>query len=206
MPRTRLPETIPAPRLVIRRWRLEDADALSRAVAESLDHLRPWMSWTASEPLTADARATLLRGFERDWESGGDVVYGAWLPNTVGGDTVGGEAVGGPTVVGGTGYRRRPERAALEIGYWVHVEHLGHGLATEMASALTDAAFAMEGVDLVEIHHDRANAASAAVPARLGFTFSGEHPDAVEAPAEVGIDCSWLLHRADWIKRQPAGA
>ena len=187
----RLPESVTAPSLTIRRWRLDDADELSRAVAESLDHLRPWMSWTAQEPLTADARAALLRSFESDWESGGDVVYGAWRHDTV---------------VGGTGYKRRPERSALEIGYWVHVDHLRQGVATEMASALTIAAFTIDGVENVEIHHDRANLASGAVPARLGFTFAGEHPDAVQAPAEVGIDCSWLLHRADWVGRQPSGA
>ena len=54
------------------------------------------------------------------------------------------------------------------------------------------------GIDAVEIHHDRANVRSAAVPRRLGFTFVGEEPDEPEAPGEAGIDCAWRAERAAW--------
>jgi hypothetical protein len=39
-----------AQRLAIRPWQVNDAPALSVAIIESIDHLRPWMSWIASEP------------------------------------------------------------------------------------------------------------------------------------------------------------
>jgi RimJ/RimL family protein N-acetyltransferase len=44
------------------------------------------------------------------------------------------------------------------------------GLVTESTRALVDAAFALPWVDHVEIRCDPANRASAAIPARLGFT------------------------------------
>ena len=56
----------------------------------------------------------------------------------------------------------------------------------------------MSGIERVEIHHDKANTASGAVPRRLGFRFAGERPDGAQAPAELGIDCTWAVSRADW--------
>jgi RimJ/RimL family protein N-acetyltransferase len=86
----------------------------------------------------------------------------------------------------------------LEIGYWVHADHLRRGIATEAARALTEVAFGVDGIERVEIHHDRANVRSRAVPARLGFTFMGESPDGARAPAEDGIDCTWTITASEW--------
>jgi ribosomal-protein-serine acetyltransferase len=159
------------------------------------------MSWAADEPLSAEARAELLLRLEADWESGGDVVYGAFLRATAPGDRAPGDRATG-AVVGGCGFSRRADAGALEIGYWVHAHHLRRGYATEMAASLTDAAFTVDGVERVEIHHDRANRRSGAVPARLGFAFEGERPDAEMAPAEVGMDWSWTVARPQWVSRR----
>jgi len=49
-------------------------------------------------------------------------------------------------------------------------------------------------VDHVEIHHDEANTASAAIPARLGFRKIGKFAVLEpKAPAEVGRDVRWRL-------------
>jgi RimJ/RimL family protein N-acetyltransferase len=91
-------------------------------------------------------------------------------------------------VVGGSGYVRRAGSAALEIGYWVHVAHVGLGYAIRAARLLTTAAFEWTDEPAIEIHHDKANVRSGRVPPRLSFAFMGERPDPVMAPAEVGID------------------
>jgi RimJ/RimL family protein N-acetyltransferase len=54
----------------------------------------------------------------------------------------------------------------------------------------------------VEIHHDKANVASAGVPRRLGYTYVSEQPDEPTAPGEIGIDCTWRVTRSDWLARQ----
>lgn len=185
-PTVKLPGSVRTPRLTLRRWTGADISVMARAITESLDHLRPWMSWAAAEPLSPGARAELVDGFERNFAAGTEVVYGAFFEGVV---------------VGGSGFSVR-DGGILEIGYWLHCDHLGSGYAAEMASALVDAAFEIEGVDRVEIHHDRANLRSGAVPARLGFTFAGERPDPVMAPAETGIDCSWVVRRPDWPRRR----
>jgi ribosomal-protein-serine acetyltransferase len=181
----RLPDQLESSRLLLRQWRREDAEALAGAIATSIDHLRPWMPWIASEPLHIDSRVGLIDRWRLDWEAGGDVVLGAFLTGTI---------------VGGCGLHRRAGADTLEIGYWIHVDHVRCGLATELGATLTTAAFEEPGIEFVEIHHDKANTASAGVPRALGYAFEGERPDEIAAPGEVGIDCSWRVRRDDWAR------
>ena len=66
---TRLPERIEGPDgLLLRRWTVDDADALGQAIAESVEHLRPWMGWVAEdgsvayEPVAGVASRLRCRG------------------------------------------------------------------------------------------------------------------------------------------------
>lgn len=167
----------------MRVWDTADAPVLSEAVERSLEHLRPWMVWAAYEPLALEARVDRLARFRADWASGGDASYGIFVSGQV---------------AGGCGLHRRRGPETLEIGYGVHVDHIGQGLATEVASALTTAAFTVPGIRQVEIHHDRANVRSRAVPRKLGYEYAQEQPDGVTAPAEEGIDCCWVMRRERW--------
>jgi RimJ/RimL family protein N-acetyltransferase len=179
-----LPERIEGSEgLLLRRWVADDAEALGRAVAESVEHLRPWMAWIADEPLPLEDRRALLADWERDWSQGGDVVLGVFVDGRI---------------AGGCGLHRRIGPDGLELGYWIHPAHLRRGLATRVAELLTDAAFALPGITHVEIHHDRANRASAAVPRKLGFEWLGEARDEPEAPAEVGVEWRWRIDKERW--------
>lgn len=156
------------------------------AIEASLDHLRPWMAWVPLEPLSDHDRAELIETWEQDWSAGGDAVYGAFHDGVV---------------VGGCGLHRRRGPDILEIGYWVDVDHVRRGYATELAAGLTAAAFGVEAIERVEIHHDKANVASAGIPRALGFERGRERSDERLAPAEVGIDCAWSITRARWAER-----
>jgi RimJ/RimL family protein N-acetyltransferase len=162
-----------------------DAEHLAVAISASLEHLRPWMAFIAHEPMSLDDRVALIARWDDEWAAGGDVVFGAFL---------------GDVIVGGCGLHRRAGPDTLEIGYWVHADHIGHGYATEIARGLTDAAFGIPGIDRVEIHHDEANVASGRVPARLGFEFAGRRADQVVAPAEVGVDMAWSMRKSAWLR------
>jgi RimJ/RimL family protein N-acetyltransferase len=72
-------------------------------------------------------------------------------------------------VVGGSGLHTRLGEGALEIGYWIRASRVRQGFARETAAALTKLAFAVCGVDRVEIRVDPANEASLGVPRALGF-------------------------------------
>ncbi len=147
------------------------------------------MPWIQVEPQSAENRLALINRWQADWEAGGDVVIGAFLEGEV---------------IGSAGLHRRRGPGVLEIGYWIHLDHIGKGFATEIAEALTTAAFSVDGIDRVEIHHDKANVASGGVPRRLGYTFAGETPDSVTSPGEVGVDCRWLITRDQWAARPVA--
>jgi ribosomal-protein-serine acetyltransferase len=169
--------------LTLRQWAAGDAEILSAAVTENIDHLRPWMPWIASEPLSPQDRLTLIEQWRAEWDRGGDVVIGALLDGVV---------------VGSSGLHRRRGPGVLEIGYWVHRAHIRKGYATEIAKALTTAAFTVAGIDRVEIHHDKANIASSGVPRSLGFALVDETVDSITSPGEVGIDCRWMIERHQW--------
>ena len=174
---------IEAPPILLRPWELDDLVPMAQAIEESIEHLRPWMPWAALEPLSLTDRAALMTSFDAAWDAEEAFGYGMFVDGTP---------------VGGCGLHRRIGAGALEIGYWVHVAWSGQGLATIAAGALVDAAFTLPDVELVEIHHDKANAASRRVPEKLGFVLVAEGPDPVQAPGDCGIECRWRVTRAQW--------
>lgn len=168
--------------LTLRHWEERDAAALNRAVEESVDHLAPWMAW-ASTPMDVEQRREWIREDRRARAAGGgDRIYGLWL---------------GGQIVGGCGFHERVGPGGLEIGYWIHVDFLRRGLATEAVRRLVAIAFDDPAIDRVEIHHDAANAASGRVARAAGFTHVEDRPDAPTAPADTGVERVWRLNRAE---------
>jgi RimJ/RimL family protein N-acetyltransferase len=155
--------TIPGPayriqteRLVLRCWDPRDAPLLQAAIDASLEHLWDWMQWARGEPQDLQTKIGLLRRFRGNFDLGNDFVYGIFNPEE-------------SQVLGGTGFHTQVGKDALEIGYWIHVDFINRGLATETARALTRVAFTVNEVKRVEIHCDSDNVRSAAVPRKLGF-------------------------------------
>jgi len=108
------------------------------------------------------------------------------------------------TILGGTGLHPRIGPGGLEIGYWVRADRTRRGVATAAARLLTAAALRLDGIDRVEIHHDRANTASAAVPRRLGFRFIAACPDEIRAPGDDGVEWQWRMDAQTWAVAQAA--
>lgn len=177
--------------VTVRRWRAKDARPLADAVAASREHLLPWMPWAAARAPTLAERRRQFAQWAGEWRDGGDCVYGIFV---------------GDQVAGGCGLHRRLGRTGLEIGYWLHPHHTGRGVMTTVAALLTDAAFTLPEIEAVEIHHDRANSASAGIPRRLGFAPLPELAREPEAPGEIGIECRWRMTRERWqVRQSPAG-
>ncbi|MFZ4111576.1 MAG: GNAT family N-acetyltransferase [Ilumatobacteraceae bacterium] len=176
------PEPLQVGEYLVRKYELSDAPALVQAVTESLEHLRPWMPWIKFEPQSVGQREELIATWGDAWENRSEFVMGIFL---------------GDRVVGGTGLHLRGDVNTVEIGYWVHVDYIGRGIATQVSQALCEAAFAMwPEIDIVEIVHDEANVASGKVPDRLGFqhVFTGQRQP--EAPGESGVLYRWEKKRA----------
>lgn len=170
-------DEVPAGPVVLRRWRDVDAGAAYRAVADSIEHLAPWMAWAMRGYSVADAAAHLA-SCEQRW--GTDFDYAVIAP--------------GDVVAGSCSLMGRIGAGGFEIGYWVHPDHVGRGYATAGAAALAAEAFRI-GADRVEIVHDVANVRSGAIPRRLGFSEVGRRvPQEERTTAEAGVDVVWRLN------------
>ena len=130
--------------------------------------------------------AALITTWDREWHGGGDVVLGVFLDGTP---------------IGGTGLHRRIGPEGLEIGYWIHADHTRRGYAAEVAAALTDAAFTVDGITRVEIHHDQGNVASQGVPRTLGYEYVTKNAVEAKAPSETGVNCVWVVTKDRWAGR-----
>jgi len=147
-------------RLTIRCYEPADAERLQAAVAKSRGHLMPWMPWAIDEPQDVSHMVQLIRGFRGRFDLGQEFVFGIF-------ERVSGE------LVGECGLHPRCGPGGIEIGYWVRVERIGEGIATEAVAAVTRVAFELERVEFVEINCDPRNERSAAIPRKLGFTREG---------------------------------
>ncbi|MFF8289357.1 GNAT family N-acetyltransferase [Streptomyces sp. NPDC016309] len=166
--------------VTLRRWRGEhDVAAAFLLIEESLEHLRPWMSWVAGHS-EAGTRA-LLATWESRWASGDAYNYAVVVDGTP---------------VGMCQAHRLPGTGGWRAGYWLHPAATGRGIATRATAAVVTEMFALPDVEYVEVAHDLANTPSAAVPRRLGFTeVRRERPARPEAPACSGVEVVWRLDR-----------
>lgn len=165
--------------VLLRQFTATDVDALSDVVTANIEHLRPWMEWAASEPLTNAERSQLISR----WAESNDKNYGLYVDEIL---------------IGVCGLLHRIGVGGVEIGYWLAESQTGRGHMTRAVALLTTLAFSDPTIDRVEIHHDKANTASAGVPRRLGYRLTSEGPDKIKTPAEIGIECIWRMKRADW--------
>jgi RimJ/RimL family protein N-acetyltransferase len=114
------------------------------------------MPWADEEPVPLEDVIERLRGFRARFDRGEDYFYGVFSTDE-------------STQLGAGGLHPRIGYGGTEVGYWIRADRLREGLATELADALTWAALEHGDWERVEIHVDPRNAASLAIPRRLGY-------------------------------------
>ena len=163
-----------------------DLDALMDAFEASFAELSHWLVPFASMP-TREAEADFLAAAEDNFQNDRDH-YGFLALDPEG------------TVVGGASLH--PQGTWAGIGYWAATSRSGRGQTTDVAEALTSAAFAYLDLEAVQIHCDAANHASAAIPARLGYRLIGGHPREIVCPGHTGWGLTWEMRREQWGARR----
>lgn len=180
-------------RLVLRCWEPQDAPALKAAIDASRDHLAPWMPWARGEPADLQATIALIRAWRGKFDLGQDFVYGIFSRED-------------GRVIGSTGLHTRVGSDAREIGYWIHVDHIGHGYATEAAAALTRAGFEIDHVQRIDIRVAVGNERSANVPRKLAYTHEATLRRRDPAPDGTPRDMMLWTVLADEYPGSPAAS
>ena len=163
--------------VTLRRWREQDAPVLHRVVQESMAHLRPWMAWVA-DGYPPEAATAFVASAADEWARGTAFDYAVFVSGRL---------------AGAASLMARVGPGGLELGYWLHPDHVGRGVATRAASLLVAEAF-RTGARRVEIVTDVANTRSAAIPKRLGFRVADRRPPQEPiTPGEDGLDVVWRL-------------
>jgi ribosomal-protein-serine acetyltransferase len=139
---------------LLRRYRLEDLDAIWAAVEEDRDRLGEWMPWIETTRTRDDERIWL----ERVVEAGSLEGCGIWVEGEF---------------AGGIGLMLDPFGFVAEIGYWIRSRYEGRGLVTRACEALIGHAFDALALHRIVIRAGVQNTRSRAIAERLGFTFEG---------------------------------
>ncbi|MGD8385313.1 MAG: GNAT family N-acetyltransferase [Lysobacterales bacterium] len=146
-------------RLLLRCWTRADAPRLRAALDECDDHLRPFIPFMKDEPRSLSQTADWLDTHRLAFACGDYFRYAVF-------------DAAEERLLGENMLLTRIGPGVLEIGYWTHKNAVGRGVASEATSAMVRVAFWIHGVGRVEIRCVPENAASAAIPARLGFRHS----------------------------------
>lgn len=157
---------IETPRTVIRCYNPLDAPLLEKSIQDSVDHLKPWMPWAHAEPEPLHAKVSRLRHMRAQFDLDNEYIFGIFNPEE-------------NILIGGCGLHPRTGPKSIEIGYWINVNYINQGYATEIAGALTKIAIQLYKFHRVEIHCDPKNIRSAAVPRKLNFIHEATLKDRV---------------------------
>ena len=156
-------------RVLVRPYRVEDAEALREAVEESREHIRAWLPF-------ADAHQSIEE--TRDWITH---TIAQWLLRENMGTGVFLREDG--AFLGGLGLHIRSwEIGFFEIGYWLRASAEGHGYMREAVSLLIEFAARDLLASRLEIRCDARNARSAGVAESLGFKREGHIRNGLHAP------------------------
>lgn len=143
-------------RIIVRPYRVEDAEALRGAVQESRDHLRPWLPFADEHQSVEESRDFIIRSMAK-WLLRENFTLSIWDSAT-------------GAFLGGTGFHVHDwELRFFEVGYWLRASAEAHGYMTEAVRLLADFLFVQLGAQRVQIRCNALNTRSAAVAQRLGF-------------------------------------
>jgi RimJ/RimL family protein N-acetyltransferase len=149
-------EELRGERVIVRPYRETDAAELQAAVAESREHLRPWLLF-ADQHQTVEESLDVIHRFMAAWLLREDITVALI-------DAESGRFVGGSGL-----HPRDWDVPSFEIGYWTRASAQGQGYITEAVGLLTAFAARELGANRIYIRLNARNTRSAAVAARAGF-------------------------------------
>jgi ribosomal-protein-serine acetyltransferase len=191
--RTLIPlfEELRGERIVVRPYRESDAQDLFEAVAESRDHIRPWLPFADAHQTIEESRDWIIQMMAH-WLLREDLILSVWEAAT-------------NRYLGGTGlHAHNWDTGYFEIGYWIRASAEGHGYITEAVRLLANYAFDTLKANRLEIRCDVLNVRSAAIPQRLGFVREGcLRNDATAPDGRIRSTLVFSLIPGEWHDERP---
>ena len=155
-----VPTPILTPRLLIKPRQIAEGAVIAKAVAESLEHLKPWMPFAQTIP-SVDEMEVHCRKSLSEFIARENFTFSIYDRD-------------GHTFIGSTGlHKPNWDVPSFHIGYWIHKDFEGKGFILESTNALTRYAFEIFRAKRVEIRCDGRNLRSLAVMKKLGYTQEG---------------------------------
>ena len=179
-------QTIYTERLVLRRFTVDDAQAMYDNWAND-ERVSRFLSWSPHE--SAEATRQLLEGWCDAYKN--DTTYN-WAIE------FDGTVIGSISVVE---IKERHERA--EIGYCMGYAYWNKGIMSEAAKAVIDYLFSAVGVNRIDISHAVKNPASGKVAQKCGLTYEGTKREFFKPSSGEFLDISYYgILRSEWERQQ----
>ncbi len=191
----RVPKSIGSQRLILRQYRMSDAEALAELLSISYkNHLEPWsppgMKQDAESGGRRAAREHILAALDR-WDEGSDYRFFITLKKT-------GEIVG---QIGLTQIVRGVSQSCF-IGYWIGLPFVGHGYATEAVVLAMEFAFEVLNLHRVSLWIAIGNEISLRIPAKLNLRFEGTALRSLFLGSDWQDTHVYAMTREEWIVRK----
>lgn len=188
-----MPDDIRGERVLLRPYRVEDAEQILAAVDESREHLRPWVNWVDEMATIDDCRDYCIRCAAR-WLLRSDLSVGIFAADS--GEYLGGTGLHDPD------WNVR----SFEVGYWMRVGAAGDGYVSQAVRLLVDVAFDRLQAQRIALTCDPENTASRRVAEHAGFVLEGTLRNSTLA--RDGRPADWLVYSLvpGDRERLPAGA
>lgn len=166
----------------------DDAETLFRVVDGNRAHLREWLPWLDANTTSKDSLAFIQATLRQEAANQGFTCAVEFRGR----------------IVGVAGYHPiRWDNKSVEIGYWLAREAVGHGIMTKCCRVLISHAFAVYGLNRIQIPAAVGNRRSRAIPERLGFTLEGVIRDAEWLYDHFVDHAMYSVLKRDWSGAQP---
>jgi ribosomal-protein-serine acetyltransferase len=172
----------------LRALRGADAAAFHSCALINLERLRPWFYWATDNMQLAQIE-TYIAQMESQSDPRQDFAYAFWQKETFAG-SIGLHKID---------WNNRIAR----VGYWIDRDFEGKGLVSRAVQTLVGAAFSQLQLNRIEIRCAPGNAASRAVPARLGFVEEGTHRQVLAIHGGFQDLVMYAMLACDWRLRSP---
>ncbi|GAA0344050.1 GNAT family N-acetyltransferase [Bacillus carboniphilus] len=155
-----VPTQIETDRLTLRAPSEGDGRVVNVAIRESLNELKPWLSFAQSMPAVEETEANIRKALVQFLERKSFRFLIFHKENQ--------EFIGTASIHGIDW--RIPKG---EIGYWVSTPYSGKGYMTEAIQAITNFGFEELKLNRIQIQIESTNEKSQAIPRKLGYNLEG---------------------------------